>query len=923
MLIRIATFLLITFTLGCASLAIAPASQPATGAISVDPNWTSATLSNGFQYHLYPIDGAEVEMRLIVNVGSLNERDDQRGYAHFIEHMAFNGTKHFPGNTVVNAFSTEGLQFGPDINALTDYGRTVYKLALPDPNKIDVALDWFRDIGDGLTLNPAEIENEIGVVFGEWRFDNRKDAAWQLKLYDSLLSESQYSLRDPIGTESTLKKINATSLRTFYEYWYQANRIQLVVVGGFDPKQISAEIEKTFSGLRTVSSTPFSHQITELENEVHYPLTISAPKGQSPAVILSFSLGVYSEPSTLIQQRTMWLDWLVNDVINMRLAEQFDRRGINYNNFYHSYAFTPGWDRYEITVEINAQQREKVLYSIAKDFASLRDKGINDSEFNAVMDRFKSFGYWLQQYMPLEVAENAINKLYFNKLPQDPAERMTNYRRFFSQLSHSEINARLQWLLTEPKLELTLVYNNGDDISDAALLKKFYFANLNQQGDDVAIAYHNINIPDPPQSEADNSAAVKIDDNLYEWRMPNGIKVQFYQMDHPSLMTHVTLQAKGGISSLDLKERAALDMMNETYRNGHVANFNAIDFIHYLESYGIAITPLVEENSHHYAMYTQRNNLPYALNALRYFIKNVTPSKTAFYLEKERLINRLINISSSPYNEFERASMRMVYPDSSYAAPISLATYQAVTFDDVNHVYQKLFGDLGSFNVYVVSEHDLPSVKQEISTYLGALPVNRKETQPNQLTYNPLGGELVKHLSPEERTFIEIVHISAVESRDVNAIFTEDMLNRILQTRYTQIMREDYGFDYNPYFISFAGDGDNAILTTMTALISPETEPQFERVWPTILKTLTRPVSTEERDIAAHQLEREVINMTNNGRYMIAALARYDIWNYDSSALLNPHSVIKRINKTHLNSLVNRLFSDTVQFKSVLRQKTD
>ena len=105
---------------------------------------------------------------------------------------------------------------------MTDYGRTVYQLSLPDNKRLPEALDWFRDISDGMTLDRNEVAGEVGVIFAEWRRDNREDTSWPLKLYEDLIDDSLYIDRDPIGTESTLNRVTPERLRAFYDKWYQS-----------------------------------------------------------------------------------------------------------------------------------------------------------------------------------------------------------------------------------------------------------------------------------------------------------------------------------------------------------------------------------------------------------------------------------------------------------------------------------------------------------------------------------------------------------------------------------------------------------------------------------------------------------------------------------------------------------------------------
>ncbi|MDD1779789.1 insulinase family protein [Enterovibrio sp. ZSDZ35] len=912
MLVRLISPIFLLFVIGCSSL---PTSTP----LAVDSNWVSKTLPNGFQYHLYPIEGTEIEIRLIVNVGSLNEEERERGYAHFVEHMAFNGSRHFPDNSVFRDFATVGVQFGPDINAVTDYTRTVYTLSLPDEQKLEDAITWFRDIGDGLTLSKSQVEGEVDVIFGEWRFDNRADASWQLKLYDALLKNSRYAERDPIGTESTLVSVNDSSLRAFYERWYQANRMQLVVVGGFDANAVASEIDSQFETLRTEDDEPERHHPLVLDEGFHYPLTVFAPKGQSSAMILSFNEGEYSPPKTLKQQRDMWADWFVLDAIEQRLSEQLDRRGIAYNGLYSGYAFVPGWSVFEVITEFNAADRALVLDAVADDLASLRDEGISDSEFSSLLEYFESSGYLLDDYLPIEVAESASDELYYNELPQDGEQRLNNFERFLGEVDHEGINARLRNYLSDLPQSLSLVYVKNESIAGADTFKTAYFSRLAKPGEDIRVNYTDVDIPQPTVFPAQKPAITSLDNDVYTWEMPNNVRALFHHMDDLSLMSHVVLQAKGGLASLSRTERAAVDILYEVLRGSDVGPIGGLDFRHYLEGNGIEIEPAVYGKSHNISMSVQSEYLPEALNVLRYFIENITLSEAVFDREKARVVSRMQSLATSPYDAFEREQLAMIYPAHSYDSPLTVEDYEKVTFDHAERAYSTLFRDVGAFKVYVISDYLADAATDQVNVYLGAIPVTRPPTNPRSVMINEQGGELIRHTSPEDRTYVEFADISRVPSRDISAVFAEDMMNRILQDRYTQIMREEYAFDYDPYFASWSRDGEGLRTTTLTALISPEREAELNKLWPEIRQALVKPITKTERDNAARQLERDIMNLNGDSQHLVGAIARYETWGYGTEGLFYPATVIRGIDRQTLSEMASGLFSSTIRYKSVMR----
>lgn len=214
--------------------------------IQADTNWYVNQLPNGLKYHIYPTQDQEISVRMVMNIGSFQEQTSQKGYAHFVEHMAFNGSTHFSGNEAIRLFEQSGGSFGADINAFTTYQQTGYKLELADSSQLQDALIWMRDIGDGLTFSPTQVEKEKGVILGEWRRANPDDKPFALNAYQASVEGTLYGEHDPIGTRVSIEKATPVTLKSFYQQWYQPQYAELIVTGNVNVDALAEDINKTF-----------------------------------------------------------------------------------------------------------------------------------------------------------------------------------------------------------------------------------------------------------------------------------------------------------------------------------------------------------------------------------------------------------------------------------------------------------------------------------------------------------------------------------------------------------------------------------------------------------------------------------------------------------------------------------------------------
>ena len=218
-----------------------------------DTALTVGTLPNGMRYYLRAnaTPRHRVEFRLVVNAGSTLEDQDQRGFAHFLEHMAFNGTTHFPRTSLVDFIETSGMRFGADLNASTTQDETVYMLTLPtdDPAIVERGLDVFQDwASGGITIDSSEVVAERGVVMGEWRMRLADTTTQRVEAhYDTVLfGESRYLTRKPIGDTTLVETAEPGPIRRFYHDWYRPDLMAIVVVGDFDRAKMEREIRTRF-----------------------------------------------------------------------------------------------------------------------------------------------------------------------------------------------------------------------------------------------------------------------------------------------------------------------------------------------------------------------------------------------------------------------------------------------------------------------------------------------------------------------------------------------------------------------------------------------------------------------------------------------------------------------------------------------------
>ena len=245
----------LTAALLLTSLAPARAASPSDEKLPVDPALVMGTLPNGLSYIIRQHKNPEgrVAIWLHVSSGSLNETESTRGLAHYLEHMAFNGTANFPPGAVIPFFQSLGLSFGRDQNAFTGFDQTTYQLALPSGSResVEKGMLYMSDVALRMSLFPAEIDNERQIILEEKRARSSAQQRVQDQIFERLAPESTLGRRLPIGIESTIKSVGPDDFRDYYSHWYVPSNMTVIVVGDTDPVMVADVIQKEFGGGRT------------------------------------------------------------------------------------------------------------------------------------------------------------------------------------------------------------------------------------------------------------------------------------------------------------------------------------------------------------------------------------------------------------------------------------------------------------------------------------------------------------------------------------------------------------------------------------------------------------------------------------------------------------------------------------------------
>jgi zinc protease len=452
--------------LAALSLPAADSTATATAATTAPPAIApafSGALANGVRFTIQPHGSGlgRISVRLIVHAGSLDERDDELGYAHFVEHMAFNGTRHYPPGKLVAFFQRLGLNFGPDLCAVTNFDHTTYRLDLPAGRTAELAeaLEVLRDFADGIEFPAAELQREKGVVLSELAVRDNSDQQIEVQRLGAVYGGTLLPQRLPIGTRASIEGATPEALRTYYQRCYRPERMSIVIAGDVTIEAARTLVNRSFGSLSAVGArVP--------------PVGLSAPAGGLRAHLVTtnpMSAGTVNivalarrDATTTTARHEALGRRVVMDLLNQRLAE---RRTREPNRFGDADArvldgATRHFRQYVVSASASAHDWPAALALVETELRRAREQGFTDDEIHeqvaAQLARRRADRDAIAGQTPDLVADRISHALTAGESWRSPALAVAEAERYLASFTPAMAQSTLRDLFSEDRLQLLL-----------------------------------------------------------------------------------------------------------------------------------------------------------------------------------------------------------------------------------------------------------------------------------------------------------------------------------------------------------------------------------------------------------------------------------------------------------------------------------
>ena len=806
---------LFTTLLVLGSVVIASAQQqPQMPPIPTDPNVRIGKLENGLTYYIRHNELPEerADFYIAQKVGSILEEENQRGLAHFLEHMCFNGTTNFPGKGIINWLETIGVRFGENLNAYTSIDETVYNInnvPVIRDGIVDSCLLILHDWANDLTLAEAEIDNERGVIHEEWRTGQGA----MMRMYEQALPKafegSKYGHRLPIGTIEVIDNFPYQALRDYYETWYRPDQQGIVVVGDIDVDKVEAKIKELFSPIQMPANAP-ERKYEQVPDNKEPIITIAKDKEQPSTIIYIW----HKHPATpneakgnigyLVQN---YMFSMISSMMHARLEEL--RQSAN-----------PPF------IQAASGDSDFLLAKTTEAFVGMavsKDDGIPTALSTLVreIERARKFGFTASEYarakadylLMLESAYKERDKMKNNQYVQEyirhfidnePIPGIETEYALMNQLAPNipveAINSILPQLIKDENIVINIfgpdkegmVYPTEAEILDI----------LNKTKAEEITAYVDKVSDEPLMKEAPKAGKiVKTEEGPFgstALTLSNGVRVVLKTTDFKADEIRMRAFSPGGTSVFGTKEALQLKMLNSVAGLGGLGNFSNVDLEKVLAGKKATIGASVSGLSEGLNGSCSPKDLETLLQLAYLSFTAPRMDEEAFESFKQRTKASLANQEANPMTALTDTLQMEMYGDHPLAGRVKAEMIDQLDYNRIMEMYKDRFKEAGDFTFLFVGNINLEEAKPLIETYLGGLPtINRKENyQDIQLnirkgTHKNL---FEKQMETPKATVLNIISGNCEYNLKNDLLMT--MLSQTMSMVYLETVREKEGASY-------------------------------------------------------------------------------------------------------------------------------
>lgn len=912
------------FVLACISIHNISISQIANKKLPVSPDVKIGKLPNGFTYYIRKNQEPKnrAELRLVVNAGSILETESQRGLAHFVEHMAFNGTKNFKKQELVDFLEKSGVQFGADLNAYTSFDETVYELQLPT-DSVTVFKTGFQILEDwahNISFEPKEIDKERGVVIEEWRLGQGAQERLRTKYFPILLKGSMYANRLPIGTKKNLETFKYETLKQFYHDWYRPDLMAVVAVGDFDVDEVEQLIKQHFSKIPpTVNPKPRKRFPIPSTNQTATAV-LTDPEQPYNVVQIYYKQPEIPEAQTDVEYRSMIVRELFNRMISGRLEELGQKPEAPFVFANTSYDELLG-DKDAFILFGVAKDGSKVLKTtevLLQENERIRQHGFTLTELERAKSAMLSYIETVYNERDKTKSANFVRELVQNYLTKEPIPGIEYeyelYKRYLPGIEMKEVNALVaKWIKPVDRAVLVLAPETEKNKLASqqqllALLNK-PTGKLKAYEDKTTTGGILARLP-----EAGKVTTQRRIDTLgvTELTLSNGVKVVLKPTNFKNNEILFSAISPGGSSLYSDEEYLSASNASTIAITGGIGNHDMNSLQKFLTGKQVSVYPSIGNYSEGISGRATPKDLQTAFELIHGYFTAPRKDSIMFQVIQQQLVTSLANKGKDPSSVFNDSVSYILSNYHPRRRPLTIDRIGEIQLDRSYNVYKERYANAGDFIFTFVGNFRVDSLVPYLEKYVASLPSTGKVESWKDLGIRYPTGVINKTIAKgqEKKTTVRLSFTGMTEYSDLESTQL-DQLAKALSIRLREILREDQGGVYGVNVgANISREPINSYSITISFTAAPENADKLTGLVMDEIKNLKEngaPQTNIDKVIAEDVRAMETAVKENN--YWLYNLEQKYYHKEDPTTVLQDPQIVRQLTVARTKELANKYFN--------------
>lgn len=895
-------------------------------------------LENGMTYYIHDTKVTKdvASYYIIQNVGSVLEKDNQQGLAHFLEHMAFNGTRDFPGKGILNKMQEHGLVFGKDINAYTSFDETVYNINnIPTtPELIDTGLSVLHNWSNYLSLTDEEIDSERGVVKEEWRTRQSGGMRVLQQTIGTMFNNSIYSERLPIGKMDIVEGFEYKALRDFYHDWYRTDLQAIAIIGDVNVDEIEQKIKTLFSTIPAVEN-PIERKEVRIEDNEELIYDIGMDKEvTSSNIAFAIRHNKSLKNETVADLKESLLNSMVTSIISTRLDEINQKpdspllyAAVNYGSLSRLN------NQFSARIVPKPNMQHKAFKLVLSEINRAVKFGFTKAEIGRVVAEY--IGSYENQIAGLGNRSHGqiVRAMQTNYLENahitDLSKEFEVAKIIFNQLTQKELLAQIQklYLKNNRSLVVTGVTGNENLTKEEALAIIFTVEN-----DATLEGYVEEENTKSLMSGVDLTAGSIVSEKENKeigstiFTLSNGIQVHYKFVDKNKNDVNLSAVSYGGQSLLEVADLPSTALLGNVIQMSGLGDFSAIDLPKVLAGKKANSTASVGSINETVSGSSSTKDVETMMQLVNLRFTKPRFDEQSYNVLMQQVEAFLIRKSEQIQSKMQDSVTTILYGKNHPTERLfDKELMSEMSFDKMKGIYTSRFGNAGDFTFFIVGDVTKETIKPLLENYIASIPTisERENWKDNSTSW--ISDKIDKDVFLEmkdPKTSVRVVIKNDMEYSLKNAILMRAM-GDVLQLRYTESLREEEGGTYGA-----RSRGSISRRPTQEASISVNFDCNPELAEKLISIVNKEIEAIKNGDIQQADLDKTLTNYLkekeeskNYNRFDMSLLKNYVMEGYNMNDPKNYQDIVNAITAKDLQNIAKKLLENSKSYEIVFKPK--